>query len=259
MKLTNTFGIGTFLIFSACASPSSATVPYDGHQSLPDGFVYLKDVAPTIIEDMRYAESHNFTGRPVPGYVRGTCILTEKSAQALALVQKEAQAYGVSLKVYECYRPQQAVDSFVSWAKDLGDNKMKKEFYPKVDKSRLFADGYIAEKSGHSRGSTVDLTLVSLPVSPQEKYRDGDALRECTLPVAQRFGDNTLDFGTGYDCFDPLSHTANPYVGKAQRQNRLLLKSLMEKFGFSNYSEEWWHFTLKKEPFVDKYFNFPVK
>lgn len=227
--------------------------------ALPKGFVYLKDVAPTVIEEMRYAQTHNFVGHPIPGYLAEKCILTEQAAQALASVQAEALAYGMSVKVYECYRPQQAVDSFVAWAKDLNDNKMKKEFYPKVAKTHLFRDGYIAEKSGHSRGSTVDLTLVSLPAAKQEAYRPGQRLRECTLPAAKRFKDNSLDFGTGYDCFDPLSHTANPQIGHLQKQNRLMLKSLMEKNGFRNLAEEWWHYTLKNEPFVDRFFDFLVQ
>jgi D-alanyl-D-alanine dipeptidase len=226
---------------------------------LPEGFVYLQDVAPSILQEMRYAQTHNFVGKPIVGYLAEKCILTQSAAKALASVQTELLQYGMSLKVYECYRPQRAVDSFVAWAKDLNDNKMKKEFFPKVEKMNLFRDGYIAEKSGHSRGSTVDLTVVSLPVSKQEQYHEGQRLRECTLSVTQRFKDNTLDFGTGYDCFDPLSHTANPQLSLHQKQNRLMLKSLMEKNGFKNLAEEWWHYTLRAEPFANRYFDFLVQ
>jgi D-alanyl-D-alanine dipeptidase len=198
---------------------------------LPDGFVYLSDVDPTIIEEMRYFGNHNFMGRPITGYESPRCILTEAAAKGLAAVQAELKEYSMSLKVYDCYRPQRAVDSFVLWAKDLTDRKTMKEFYPKVDKSNLFRDGYIAEKSGHSRGSTMDLTVVPLPAPKQSTYEDGMKLAECYLPEGKRFNDNSLDFGTGFDCFDPLAHTANPLISLAQKQRRLMLKSLMEKNG----------------------------
>lgn len=227
--------------------------------TLPSGFVYLQDVDPTIIQEMRYHGTHNFLGRPVPGYESPKCILTLEAARALAAVQAELKLYSMSLKVYDCYRPQRAVDSFVTWAKDLDDTKTRKEFYPKVDKSNLFKDGYIAEKSGHSRGSTMDLTIVPLPVPKQAEYRDGQALVECYMPVEKRFKDNTLDFGTGFDCFDPLAHTANAEIGATQKRNRLMLKSMMEKNGFKNLAEEWWHFTLKDEPYPNRFFDFVVR
>src|SRR5205814_997804 len=140
-----------------------------------------------IIVEMRYYGIHNFVGKQVRGYNAPKCYLTWPAAIALAQVQAELKPMNLSLKVYDCYRPQRAVDHFVEWAKDLDDTKMRKEFYPTVDKSRLFLDGYIAEKSGHTRGSTMDLTIVSVPAGDQEVYKDGDALRECTLPADQRF------------------------------------------------------------------------
>jgi D-alanyl-D-alanine dipeptidase len=164
----------------------------------------------------------------------------------------------MSLKIYDCYRPQRAVDHFVRWAKDIGDMRMKAEFYPDVDKKVLFKDGYIAEKSGHSRGSTVDLTIVRLPVPKQAEYTPGQPLKDCRLPEGKRFKDNGIDMGSGFDCFDPLSHTANPKAGSEQQKNRLLLKSIMEKNGFKNYENEWWHYTLKDEPFPKRYFDFPI-
>jgi D-alanyl-D-alanine dipeptidase len=185
-------------------------------------------VAPTVVEDMRYFGSHNFIGRPIHGYKAAKCLLSEKAAFALAKVQNELAFFGMSLKVYDCYRPQRAVDDFVAWAADLGDTKMKAEFYPQVDKSMLFKEGYIAAKSGHSRGSTVDLTIEG------------------------------LDMGTPFDLFDPLSHTVNPALTPVQRRNRLLLRATMEKHGFKNLDEEWWHFTLVNEPFSDRYFDLEI-
>lgn len=166
---------------------------------------------------------------------------------------------GLSLKIYDAYRPQRAVDHFVRWAKDLSDTLMKAAFYPDVEKSRLFAEGYIASRSGHSRGSTVDITIVPLPASPPSAYSPGDSLCDCRAQLSRRFPDNSLDMGTAWDCFDPLSHTANPEIGGQQRANRLLLKTLMEKHGFRNYEKEWWHFTLVNEPFPDTYFDFVVE
>jgi len=231
----------------------------NGNPNLLSGFTYLDEVDPSIIQEMRYLGNHNFIGRPILGYYVPRCILTVEAAEALAKVQAELKQYSMSLKVYDCYRPQKAVDSFVAWAKDLNDTKTRKEFYPKVDKTNLFKDGYIAEKSGHSRGSTMDLTIVPLPIPKQTEYRGGEPLFECYLPVDKRFKDNTLDFGTGFDCFDPFAHTANQEVGSLQKRNRLMLKSMMEKNGFKNLAEEWWHYTLRNEPYPDRYFDFDVK
>ncbi len=160
--------------------------------------------------------------------------------------------------MYDCYRPQRAVNGFVEWAKDLDDQRMKGEFYPRVDKSRLFEDGYIAGKSGHSRGSTVDLTIVPLPALPTRPYVPGEKLAPCYAAKEDRFPDNSVDMGTGYDCFDTLSHTLDPRITGAQRANRLLLKSTLEQRGFVNLAEEWWHYTYQPEPFPDTYFDFPV-
>jgi D-alanyl-D-alanine dipeptidase len=192
-------------------------------------FVEIRTIDPTIAVEARYATSHNFIGRPITGYHAEKCFLTPEAANALGKVQGELRAYGMSLKVYDCYRPQRAVNDFMAWAKDESDQKMKKEFYPRVDKRDAFKLGYIAEKSGHTRGSTIDLTIAG------------------------------LDMGTTYDFFDELAHTANPNVSAEARRNRLLLKSVMEKFGFRGYEYEWWHFTLANEPFPDTYFDVEVK
>jgi zinc D-Ala-D-Ala dipeptidase len=147
----------------------------------------------------------------------------------------------------------------VAWASDLNDLKMKDEFYPKVDKTTLFSDGYIAKKSGHSRGSTMDLTVVPIPVPSEASYKDGQKLTACFLPTEQRFEDNSVDMGTGYDCFDPLAHTENLEVGEMQKRNRHLLKGLMEKYGFKGIATEWWHYTLINEPYPNQYFDFEIK
>lgn len=224
----------------------------------PPDFVSLTDVDPTILLDIRYDTAHNFTGSPVNGYQAPMCILTRPAADALSRAQRAFVEQGYSLKVYDCYRPQRAVDDFVAWAADPTDQTMKAEFYPRVDKSQLFADGYIAERSGHSRGSTVDLTLVALPARQEPAYADGEPLSACTVPAPQRFPDNTIDMGTGYDCFDPLAHTLDPRVQGEQLKNRLLLRDGLADQGFENYENEWWHYTFKPETFPDKYFDFPV-
>jgi len=228
-------------------------------QSLPDGFVYLHDIDPTIIQEVRYAGFHNFVGRPIPGYNANVIILTEAAALALKAVQDELKPFQFTLKVYDAYRPQMAVDSWVEWAQDPSDQLMKAEFYPEVDKKNVFELGYVAKKSGHSRGSTVDLTIVPLPVPHQPTWKPGDPIVDGSLPHGQRFADNSIDMGTGFDYFGEPSHTQNPAFPVHVRANRLLLVTLMEKHGFKNYHREWWHFTLVNEPFPDTYFDFPIE
>ncbi|MFD7921944.1 M15 family metallopeptidase [Streptomyces sp. NPDC059740] len=242
---------------------TAAARPAPGHRpssdpKAPARFVALHDVDPTILQEIRYATPHNFTGRPVEGYRQPMCIVTRETARALHRAQQSFLRRGYTLKVYDCYRPQRAVDSFVAWAKNLDDQPMKGEFYPDVDKSALFDDGYIAAKSGHSRGSTVDLTLVRLPATPTRPYVPGEPLTSCHGPRAARFPDNSLDMGTGYDCFDTLAHTLDPRVRGKQLRNRLLLKEGLEKAGFENYPYEWWHYTFTPETYPDTYFDFPV-
>ncbi|MFF5568954.1 M15 family metallopeptidase [Streptomyces sp. NPDC012623] len=224
----------------------------------PDEFVALRTVAPTIIQEMRYPTPHNFMGEPVDGYREPLCVVTRATAEALRRAQSRLLRQGYSLKVYDCYRPQRAVDHFVRWAEDLRDERAKAEFYPRVDKSRLFADGYIAEKSGHSRGSTVDLTLVRLPARPTRPYVPGERLLPCHGPKQARFPDNSVDMGTGFDCFDTLAHTDDPRVTGVRRANRDLLRSVLAGAGFTHLPEEWWHFTHRPETFPDTYFDFPV-
>ncbi len=236
------------------AARGQAPVP----EAPANAFVDLAAVAPSILVEMRYTTAHNFVGRPIRGYEEPVCLLTREAASALAQVQARVRRAGYTVKVYDCYRPQRAVDDFVAWARRLDDDRMKPEFYPRVDKRDLFSDGYIARRSGHSRGSTVDVTLVRLPARRQERYRRGQRLVDCAAPARRRFRDNSIDMGTGYDCFDPLSHPFNGRVHGTQRANRLRLRRAMLAAGFKGLPTEWWHFTLRTEAFPETVFDFPV-
>ena len=250
-----------FLRAVLVAALTIGALPPASHSAdtLPDSFVHIQEVIPDALMDIRYDTDHNFLGVRVDGYEAPACILTRQAAQALANVQKDLAPFSMSIKIYDCYRPQRAVDHFVRWAKDINDTKTQKEFYPTVEKQNLFRDGYIAERSSHSRGSTVDLTIVSLPAPLQPPYVAGQPLKACYLPAGVRFADNSLDMGTGFDCFDVASHPENINLSPQHRANRLLLKTLMAKYGFRNYDQEWWHFTLKDEPFPDTYFDFIIE
>ena len=237
------------------AAPATA-----GAQTAPKGaFVSIDDAIPSIKLDIRYRTAHNFIGRRIDGYREARCIVTRQTAAALARVQARVRAQGYTLKMYDCYRPQRAVDQFVRWGKRLRDQKMKAEFYPRVKKSRVFKEGYIAEKSGHSRGSTVDLTLVKLPQRRKDGvYRPGQKLVDCAGPFRKRFKDSSVDMGTGYDCFDVRSHPLSRRITGTRKANRLRLRRAMLAAGFEPLSTEWWHFTLKNEPYEDTFFDFPV-
>lgn len=201
---------------------------------LPNGFVYLKDEIPTISEDIRYAGHHNFLARPVDGYAAARAVMTREGAAALKTAAKAFADAGYTLLIYDAYRPQRAVDHFVRWAQDLADTAGKAEFYPALDKADLFEKGYIARRSGHSRGSTVDLTLLDAQVNP-------------------------LDMGGEFDWFSPVSGHGYADLTPAQKQNREFLKAGMIAAGFSPYSEEWWHYRLTDEPYPDTYFDFVIE
>jgi len=244
------------LVLALASTTSPANAQPD--PVMPSDFVALGDVDPTILQEIRYFTEHNFTGDPVVGYLKPMCILTRPAAAALVRAQQDLIERGYTLKVYDCYRPQRAVNDFVAWAEDVSDRRMMAEFYPRVDKSVLFDDGYIAERSGHSRGSTVDLTLVKLPAVESTDYFPGQPLVDCTAPQPLRFADNSIDMGTGFDCFDPLAHTLNPLIEGDEHKNRLLLTEGLERQGFVNYNKEWWHFTYQPEPYPDTFFDFPI-
>jgi len=249
--------IAALLVVTAALSCAGREAPRSDTGPIPVGFVSLREADPTIELDIRYFGANNFVGRPVNGYDGAACILTVQAAAALARVQHGARVHGYSLKVYDCYRPRRAVADFVAWAENTGETTTKHRFYPAVAKQELFARGYIAAKSGHSRGSTLDLTLVPLG-SRQPSAPPGFDRYDCRAAAAARYPDNSIDMGTGFDCFDELAHTDNSRLTGVARRNRDLLRALMTSAGFVNLPEEWWHYTLAKEPFPDTYFDFPV-
>ena len=225
-------------LFSTCAS------------ALPKGFVYLADVAPTIKQELRYYSANNFVGRRITGYYANRCILTQQAASALALVQQELSKEQMSLIVYDCYRPQKAVNDFYIWSQNK-DKLMKPYFYPREPKASLFDRGYIAKYSGHSRGSTIDLSIYKQPQKTE------NAESQCYS--YQRDQQNSIDMGTNFDCLDPASYVKDRSVSHQAQENRRVLQKVMKKYNFKPYSKEWWHFTLRKEPFPKSYFNFEVK
>lgn len=224
--------------------------------SLPRGFVYLREIDPTIAQDIRYAGSHNFVGRPIRGYRAAECILSEAAANALATVQRRLGEKKLSLIVWDCYRPKRAVADFWQWSRDPARNDMKAEFYPRTDKTKLFALGYIAIRSAHSRGSTVDLGIVPSGFSAAPPA--AQPLKPCISPKGERFEDGTIDLGTGFDCLDVLASTSSALVGATARDNRQILRSAMRAAGFRSYGREWWHFELIDGPFNGNGFDFEI-
>ena len=217
-------------------------------------FVTLTDVVPDAILEIRYFSTYNFVGERIDGYLEPTAILTKRAADSLRAVSDDVLAKGYRLKIYDAYRPQKAVDHFVRWAANISDTRMKPYFYPDLDKSVLFQQEYIMEKSGHTRGSTVDLTLFDMT------------------------SEKELDMGGTFDWFGPESHPdfcGNPETGQytgdnsqsptgrsitaEQFANRMILRGAMLRHGFRAIESEWWHFTLRDEPFPDTYFTFPVR
>jgi len=192
----------------------------------------------SIAFDMRYAGDDNFVGSRIDGYLASRCLLSDQAAGALIDIQRELRSRDLGLLVYDCYRPQRAVDHFVLWANDLADERTKADYYPAIDKSRLIELGYIAAKSGHSRGSTIDLTLI-------KRGRDAKW--------------TPLDMGTVFDFFDSSSNTESGDVTQLQRSNRFLLRDVMERGGFQNFPKEWWHYTLRDEPYPNDYWNLPIR
>ena len=224
-------------IVQALAVLVAAAAPVESQvgDALPAGFVRLGEAVPGIVLDVRYYGADNFVGAPVDGYEAPAAILTQAAAEALRQVQAQLRARGLGLKVFDACRPQSAVDHFVRWAADASDRRTKAEYYPDVPKSELFARGYIAEASGHSRGGTVDLTVVRLS--------DGAE----------------LDMGTPFDFFGAESAVDHPGLTDEQRANRRLLADAMQAHGFQPYAAEWWHYALEDEPYPETWFDFPVR
>jgi D-alanyl-D-alanine dipeptidase len=222
----------------------------------PQGFVRLRDVAPTIRQDMRYAGPFNFTGKPVPGYEAPECILWRPAAEALARAQARLASQGLHLKVYDCYRPARAVRAFLAWSKTPGEDTAKDVFYPDLEKRRLFALGYISARSKHSLGIAVDVGLVR--ADEADRPTGGDAGR-CDGPFERRAAESSLDFGTAFDCFSDLSATKNPAISTAARVNRDRLLRALGREGFRNYVREWWHFELQSPGAPVEPLDFPVR
>lgn len=203
--------------------------------TVPDSFVNVVKIIPDLNVELRYYSTNNFIGDTIEGYKANILYLTKNAANQLKLVQDELQKQNLCLKVYDGYRPQRSVNHFVRWAKQVEDTLKKAQFYPEIDKRNLFDEGYIATRSGHSRGSTLDLTIT-----------DG----ETGVP---------LDMGSPFDFFGPKSWVDYSNITEGQKANRILLQTVMNKNGFRSYSKEWWHFTLRGEPFPDTYFDFEIK
>jgi D-alanyl-D-alanine dipeptidase len=204
-------------------------------QTLPKGFSYVSEIDATIKKELRYATSNNFIGKPIDGYLKDSLIISTPAAKALKKIQTKLMLSGLSLKIFDAYRPQQAVDHFVRWTKVMNDTLMKQLYYPDVEKSELFTLGFIASKSGHTRGSTVDLSIVDVKTNKE------------------------VDMGSSYDFFGEKSHPFYKKITEAQMKNRMLLRTIMIKNGFIPYDNEWWHFTLKDEPYPTTYFNFLIE
>lgn len=220
----------------------AATVA-DAAPRQPATLVYLRDVDPSIAQDMRYAGRDNFTGKRLPGYNAPECLLRRAAALALKRVQAELAAVHLSLKVYDCYRPIRAVAAMAAWSRSTKDATDTSHFYPALKKEKLFALGYIASHSAHSRGVAVDITLIPRNGAAAAAFDPAVRYGPCTGPKAERAPDDSLDMGTGYDCFDARSHTHNAAITATQAANRRLLLEAMRKHGFNNYKREWWHFT----------------
>ena len=211
-------------------------------QALPGGFVYLGDIDPTIIQDIRYASSNNFIGRPMHGYEAPECVVKREVGLKLKAIQAELAKRKLSLKMFDCYRPTRATADMLAWSRDSRDSGRR--FNPKFDKRDLFRLGYISSYSQHSTGAALDLTLVDLTADNSAAFDPTKTYADCTAPVVLRAPEGSIDMGTGYDCTDPKGHTASGAITVEQRHWRQELVAAMRSQGFVNYWREWWHFSL---------------
>jgi D-alanyl-D-alanine dipeptidase len=226
-------------------------------KSLPDNFIYLDEFEPSIVQSIAYASSENFVGQPLDGYKAARAIITTEAAIALQKVQRDVEKDGYSLVVYDAYRPQKTVDHFMRWSLDATDLKMQGKYYPYVDKNKVFELGYIAEKSSHSRGSTVDLSIIKLGQKITESNVVPRILND-GREVAY-LDDGSVDMYTSFDLFDEASWHDTPLIPAESMANRGYLREKMLEHNFQEYQYEWWHYTLKDEPFPKEYFNFDVE
>lgn len=233
MKQSIPFSIGIYLFFLLSVGGCDVN---NTKNKIPEGFEDVKKEIPTVVVDLRYHGTNNFIGKPINGYEKPIAFLSKEAIVKLKLVQEELNRMDYGLKIYDAYRPQEAVDHFVSWANEKNDTLMKSTYYPDIEKKDLFELGYIAAKSGHSRGSTIDLTLIDMKKAGED-----------------------LDMGSPYDFFGEISWPFSSYISDVARKNRLLLRAVMVKHGFKPYKNEWWHFTLNEEPYPETYFDFTIK
>jgi D-alanyl-D-alanine dipeptidase len=228
------------MVLVVAASAASANA-----QTLPGGFVYLHDIDPTIIQDIRYAGSNNFIGRPLRGYDAGECVVKREVGLALKSVQQELAKQKLSLKMMDCYRPARAVADMLAWSRNGKETPAERRQNPAIPKKDLFQLGYIAIHSGHSTGAAVDLTLVDLSADNSAAFDPGKKYGDCTGAANDRAPEASIDMGTGYDCLDVKANTAAASITPEQRRWRKLLVSVMARQGFVNYFREWWHFSLR--------------
>ena len=226
MKFMSKYCSLVFLLLGLCVSNAQP------HRSIPNEFVKVSEELPEVLLDIKYASQDNFVGRVIVGYENPQVVITRQAMVGLKCACNYFKNKGFGVKIFDAYRPQKAVNDFVQWSKQLGDTLMKSNYYPDVEKSRLFEKGYIASRSGHSRGSTLDLTLVDLTSGKD------------------------LNMGSDFDFFGEISHTDSDKISETEKENRLILKTGMLRCGFKAYSKEWWHFTLEEEPFLEAYFDF---
>jgi D-alanyl-D-alanine dipeptidase len=243
----------TALILLTAIAPSGSAAA----QALPGEFVHLRDLDPSIIQDIRYAGSNNFMGRPMAGYGAAECVVKRSVGLALQNVQRELAPQRLSLKMLDCYRPASAVADMVAWSQNGKETAAERRYNPAFSKQELFRLGYIANHSQHSTGAAVDLTLVDLRADNSAVFDPAKAYADCTAPVAARAPEGSVDMGTGYDCSDVKGHTASAAITAAQRRWRNLLVAAMARQGFVNYSKEWWHFSMPQAG--GPAYDFPIK
>jgi D-alanyl-D-alanine dipeptidase len=228
----------------ALTGPGLSAAQTANAQALPGGFVYLREIDPGIIQDIRYAGSNNFVGRPLAGYGAAECVVKREVGQLLKSVQEELSLQGLSLKMLDCYRPTRAVADMVAWSRDGRETPAQRRYNPAFSKPDLFRLGYIAERSAHSRGAALDLTLVDLKADNSATFDPTKSYADCTANVGERAPEGSVDMGTGYDCSDVKANTAAQQITSSQRRWREKLVLVMARRGFVNYSKEWWHFSL---------------
>jgi zinc D-Ala-D-Ala dipeptidase len=230
--------------FLAVALLGAGLAPAAFAQSLPGGFVYLRDIDPTIVQDIRYATANNFVGRPLAGYQAGECVVKREVGLRLKNIQQELAKQKLSLKMFDCYRPARAAMDMVKWSRNGKETAAERRYNPAFRKVDLFRLGYIAAYSGHSTGSALDLTLVDLTADNSAAFDAARSYADCTASVEKRAPEGSIDMGTGYDCSDLKANTRSSAITAEQCKWRNTLVATMRKQGFVNYFREWWHFSL---------------